>query len=55
MAQARSSDAAKISQKAEITGKIMRLGGVGGQLRNQFLSLGGSELIESWMQDVWHR
>ena len=55
MAQARSRDAAKISQKAERTGKIMRLGGVGGQLRNQFLSLGGSELIESWMQDVWHR
>jgi len=53
MAKARMHHASSIAQKAALTGKIMRLGGLGARLRNQILNLGGEALLESWMKNIW--
>ena len=52
-ARHRSGAVAKISQKADISGKIMALSGLAGKLRNAALDLGGNHLMRDWLAEVW--
>ena len=42
-----------ISGKAGLTGQMMRLSGLPGQLRDSLLGLTGTQLVENWLADVW--
>lgn len=53
MALKRNKHAAFIASKAALTGKVMRLGGAGATMRNHILNIGGQDLLENWMGDVW--
>ena len=52
-ARHRSGAVAKISQKADISGKIMAFSGLAGKLRNAVIDLGDNHLIEEWLAEVW--
>ena len=53
MAAQRSRIAARIAHKAGVTGKVMRLGGMAGRLRDSVLDIAGRQLLQEWMADVW--
>jgi hypothetical protein len=40
-------------RKADISGKIMALGGARGRLRNIMIGLAGPGFLQSWLADVW--
>ena len=52
-AQERSKAVSKIFKKAVISSKIMALDGPRAKARNVALSLGGTEMIDKWLADVW--
>ena len=52
-AQERSKAVSKIFKKAVISSKIMALDGARAKARNVALSLGGTEMIDKWLADVW--
>ena len=52
-AQERSKAVSKIFKKAVISSKIMALNGPGAKARNLAMSLGGTEMINQWLADVW--
>ena len=52
-ARHRSGVVAKIAQKAEISGKIMAFSGIAGKMRNIALDLGGNQLLQDWLTEVW--
>ncbi len=52
-ARHRSGAVAKITQKADISGKIMAFSGLAGKLRNAVIDLGDNHLIEEWLAEVW--
>ena len=43
-----------IIDKAEATGRLMRLSGPMAKLRNAAIEMGGGRLVESWLSQVWH-
>lgn len=53
MAISRAGALKSISGKAGITGQMMRLSGLPGQLRDSLLGLTGTQLVENWLADVW--
>ena len=52
-ARDRGAAASHIVQKAELSGKVMALGGVSGRLRNMLINAAGPGFLESWLADVW--
>ena len=52
-ARQRASAVSAIVRKADISGKIMALGGASGRLRNIMISLAGPSFLQSWLADVW--
>jgi len=52
-ARHRASTVAEVTQKAEISGKVMQLGGVAGRIRNIAFDLGGEALLRNWLAEVW--
>jgi hypothetical protein len=42
-----------VSGKAGVTGRVMRLSGLPGQLRDSLLGLAGAQLLENWLEDIW--
>jgi salicylate hydroxylase len=52
-ARERSTAVSSVVQKAEISGKIMALGGVSGRLRNVLINAAGPNFLKSWLADVW--
>ena len=52
-ARQRASAVSAIVRKADISGKIMALGGARGRLRNIMISLAGPSFLQSWLADVW--
>ncbi len=52
-ARHRSGAVAKITQKADISGKIMAFSGLAGKLRNAAIDLGGNHLMQEWLAEVW--
>ncbi len=53
MAIQRSREVRKISQKSEISGRILRLRGFKSKLRNLLLNLSDDYFLNSWLYDVW--
>ena len=53
MAVSRAGALKSISGKAGLTGQMMRLSGLPGQLRDSLLGLTGTQLVENWLADVW--
>lgn len=53
MAIDRAARLAPVSGKAGVTGRIMRLSGLPGQLRDSLLGLAGAQLVENWLEDIW--
>ena len=53
MAISRAGALKSISGKAGLTGQMMRLSGLPGQLRDSLLGLTGTQLVEHWLADVW--
>ena len=51
--QERSKAVSKIFKKAVISGKIMALDGPGAKARNMVMGLGGTQMINRWLADVW--
>jgi salicylate hydroxylase len=54
MAIMRASQLKSTTSKASLTGQVMRLSGLPGQLRDSLLGLSGTHLLENWLADVWH-
>ena len=52
-ARQRASAVSSIVRKADISGKIMALGGARGRLRNIMIGLAGPSFLQSWLADVW--
>ena len=52
-ARQRASAVSAIVRKADISGKIMALGGARGRLRNIMIGLAGPSFLQSWLADVW--
>ena len=52
-AQERSKAVSKIFKKAVISSKVMALDGPRAKARNMAMGLGGAELINKWLTDVW--
>jgi len=52
-AQERSKAVSKIFKKAVMSSKIMALDGPRAIARNMAMSLGGTEIIDKWLADVW--
>ena len=52
-AQERSKAVSKIFKKAVISGKIMALDGPRAKARNMVMGLGGTQMINRWLADVW--
>ncbi len=52
-AQERSKAVSRICKKAAISSKIMALDGTGAKVRNMAMSLGGTQMINKWLADVW--
>ena len=52
-ARQRTSAVAAVVRKADISGRIMALGGARGRLRNFMISLAGPSFLQSWLADVW--
>ena len=52
-ARHRTSVVSMVARKADISGKIMALGGAGGRLRNLMIGLAGPSFLHSWLADVW--
>jgi salicylate hydroxylase len=52
-ARHRTSAVSAVVRKADISGKIMALGGAGGRLRNIMIGLAGPRFLQSWLADVW--
>jgi salicylate hydroxylase len=52
-AQERSKAVSKIFKKAVISSKIMALDGLQANARNVAMDLGGTEMIDKWLADVW--
>ena len=52
-AQERSKAVSKIFKKAVISSKIMALDGPRAKARNVAMGLGGTEMINAWLADVW--
>jgi len=53
MAIERAGQLKPVSGKAGVTGRVMRLSGLPGQLRDSLLGLAGAQLVESWLEDIW--
>ncbi|MFL2846032.1 MAG: FAD-dependent monooxygenase, partial [Candidatus Puniceispirillaceae bacterium] len=51
--QERSKAVSKIFKKAVISSKIMALDGPRAKVRNMAMALGGTEMIDKWLADVW--
>jgi salicylate hydroxylase len=52
-ARQRTSAVSAVVLKADVSGKIMALGGARGRLRNIMISLAGPSFLQSWLADVW--
>ena len=52
-ARQRTSAVSAVVCKADISGKIMALGGARGRLRNIMIGLAGPGFLQSWLADVW--
>jgi salicylate hydroxylase len=52
-ARQRTSAVSAVVRKADISGKIMALGGAKGRLRNIMIGLAGPSFLQSWLADVW--
>ena len=52
-ARQRTSAVSAVVRKADISGKIMALGGARGRLRNIMIGLAGPSFLQSWLADVW--
>jgi salicylate hydroxylase len=52
-ARERSKAVSKIFKKAVISSKIMALDGLRANARNMAMDLGGTEMIDKWLADVW--
>ena len=52
-AQERSKAVSKIFKKAVISSKIMALDGPKAKARNMVIGLGGREIIDKWLANVW--
>jgi len=52
-ARQRTSAVSAVVRKADISGKIMALGGARGRLRNIMIGLAGPGFLQSWLADVW--
>ena len=52
-ARERSKAVPKILKKAVISSKIMALEGPGAKARNMAMNLGGTEMIDKWLAEVW--
>ena len=53
MAISRAAALKSVSGKAGLTGQMMRLSGLPGQLRDSLLGLTGTQLVENWLAEVW--
>ena len=53
MAILRASQIKSTTNKASLTGQVMRLSGLPAQLRDSLLGLSGAHLLENWLADVW--
>ncbi len=53
MAKRRIAEVAHISQKAELSGKLMRLSGAASHLRDVVLGVAGSPFIGQWLSEIW--
>ena len=52
-ARQRASAVSAVVHKADISGRIMALGGARGRLRNFMIGLAGPNFLQSWLADVW--
>jgi salicylate hydroxylase len=52
-ARHRTSVVSAVARKADISGKIMALGGARGRFRNIMIGLAGPSFMQSWLADVW--
>lgn len=52
-ARDRSTAVSRVVQKAEISGKVMAMGGAAGRLRNILINVAGPSFLQSWLADVW--
>ena len=52
-ARQRTGAVSAVVRKADISGRIMALGGARGRLRNFMIGLAGPSFLQSWLADVW--
>ena len=52
-ARQRTSAVSAVVLKADVSGKIMALGGARGRLRNIMIGFAGPSFLQSWLADVW--
>ena len=52
-ARERAGAVSRIVQKADLSGRIMALSGPAARLRDLALNLGGPQLMQSWLAEVW--